>query len=187
MRRSSPPFVFCAAPTYRLIFTRASRPKENFIATAFGTTAFFHRSKSDAPGTSRRRWISRSWPRKPQAFVGRHDFASFAANRGKPEHDTVRTMKAVRLRRRGRCLTIEVEGDGFLYKMVRLMVGALVRVGRDPSAAGEIRALAAAGACLPRRAIRRPGGGSHSRARAVLEFLAFRSRAGGRGLALWKL
>ena len=47
-------------------------------------------------------------------------------------------MQTVRLRRSGRCLTIEVSGDGFLYKMVRLMVGALVRRGRGQAAAGEI-------------------------------------------------
>src|SRR5262249_38243967 len=59
-------------------------------------------------------------------FVGSHDFAAFAANRGKPELSTVRTINSVRVRRKGPCLTIEFEGDGFLYKMVRLMVGALV-------------------------------------------------------------
>jgi tRNA pseudouridine38-40 synthase len=72
-------------------------------------------------------------------FVGTHDFAAFAANRGRPEQNTVRTIQPVRLRRSGRCLTIEVSGDGFLYKMVRLMVGALVRRGRGQAAAGEIQ------------------------------------------------
>ena len=71
-------------------------------------------------------------------FVGAHDFAGFAANRGRPEQNTVRTMQTVRLRRSGRCLTIDVSGDGFLYKMVRLLVGALVRRGRGQAAAGEI-------------------------------------------------
>ena len=75
-----------------------------------------------------------------RAFVGGHDFASFAANRGTPNEDTFRTMEAVRIRQSGRCLTIEVEGDGFLYRMVRLMVGALVRRGREPGRTGEIRA-----------------------------------------------
>ena len=75
-----------------------------------------------------------------RAFVGRHDFASFAANRGTPNQDTFRAMEAVRIRQSGRCLTIDVEGDGFLYKMVRLMVGALVRRGREPERAGEIQA-----------------------------------------------
>jgi tRNA pseudouridine38-40 synthase len=56
-------------------------------------------------------------------FKGRHDFAAFAAKRGKPETDTVRTIRSIRLSRRGACLTIECEGDGFLYKMVRMIVG----------------------------------------------------------------
>jgi tRNA pseudouridine38-40 synthase len=60
-------------------------------------------------------------------FVGTHDFAGFAANRGKPERTTVRTINSVRVRQKGPCITIEFDGDGFLYKMVRLMVGALVK------------------------------------------------------------
>ena len=71
-------------------------------------------------------------------FVGTHDFASFAANRGKsasrtnsfrdePEPSTIRIINSVRVRQKGPCITIEFDGDGFLYKMVRLMVGALVK------------------------------------------------------------
>ena len=60
-------------------------------------------------------------------FVGTHDFAAFAANRGKPEPSTMRTINSVRVHQKGPCITIEFEGDGFLYKMVRLMVGALVK------------------------------------------------------------
>jgi tRNA pseudouridine38-40 synthase len=60
-------------------------------------------------------------------FVGTHDFASFAANRGKPEPSTIRTINSVRVRQKGPCITIEFDGDGFLYKMVRLMTGALVK------------------------------------------------------------
>lgn len=58
-------------------------------------------------------------------FVGTHDFAAFAANRGQPESNTIRTINSVRIRQKGPCITIEFNGDGFLYKMVRLMVGAL--------------------------------------------------------------
>jgi tRNA pseudouridine38-40 synthase len=60
-------------------------------------------------------------------FVGTHDFAGFAANRGKPEPSTIRTINSVRVRQKGPCITIEFDGDGFLYKMIRLMVGALVK------------------------------------------------------------
>jgi tRNA pseudouridine38-40 synthase len=60
-------------------------------------------------------------------FVGTHDFAGFAANRGKPEPSTIRTINSVRFRQKGPCITIEFDGDGFLYKMVRLMGGALMK------------------------------------------------------------
>ncbi len=61
-------------------------------------------------------------------FRGKHDFAGFAANRGQEVRDTVRTIRSVKVRRRGFLWTLEFEGDGFLYKMVRLMVGAITDV-----------------------------------------------------------
>jgi len=60
-------------------------------------------------------------------FLGTHDFAAFAANRGKPEASTSRSINSVRVRQKGPCVTIQFDGSGFLYKMVRLMVGALVK------------------------------------------------------------
>lgn len=60
-------------------------------------------------------------------FIGTHDFAGFAASRGKTEPSTVRTINSVRVRQEGSLLTMEFDGVGFLYKMVRLMVGALVQ------------------------------------------------------------
>ena len=60
-------------------------------------------------------------------FVGTHDFATFAVSRGKPEASTIRTINSVRVRQKSPCVTIEFDGNGFLYKMVRLMVGALVK------------------------------------------------------------
>jgi tRNA pseudouridine38-40 synthase len=81
--------------------------------------------------------------RAARQFVGTHDFAGFAANRGKSgrrgdtdssrrtagkqEKSTIRTIYSARVRKTGPCVTIEFDGDGFLYKMVRLIVGALVR------------------------------------------------------------
>ena len=65
--------------------------------------------------------------RAAKHFVGTHDFAGFAANRGKREHSTVRTIHSVRVRKDGAVVTIEFDGDGFLYKMVRLVVGSLVK------------------------------------------------------------
>lgn len=60
-------------------------------------------------------------------FLGKHDFAGFAANRGRPAKETVRTIERIEVRSRTGLVRIDVSGDGFLYKMVRLMVGAMVR------------------------------------------------------------
>ena len=67
-------------------------------------------------------------------LVGRRDFSPFAANRGQPETDTVRTVRRVTVRRQGALWTLDFEGDGFLYKMVRLLTGSAVRCaqGRAP-------------------------------------------------------
>jgi tRNA pseudouridine38-40 synthase len=62
---------------------------------------------------------------------GTHDFAAFAANRGdgKDEgRDTVRHLWSVRAGKEGLCLTLTFHGSGFLYKMVRLLTGSVMRV-----------------------------------------------------------
>jgi tRNA pseudouridine38-40 synthase len=71
-------------------------------------------------------------------FEGEHDFAAFAANRGKKEENSTRTIWSVKVRRTGTTLTIDFSGDGFLYKMVRLMVGAMTQVGRGKMEPSEI-------------------------------------------------
>ncbi len=74
-------------------------------------------------------------------LIGKHDFAAFAANRGKPDENTERTIKAVTLRHRGPLLTLDFEGDGFLYKMVRLLTGSLVRCAQGKATADWIAGL----------------------------------------------
>jgi tRNA pseudouridine38-40 synthase len=73
-------------------------------------------------------------------FVGTHDFAGFAANRGKPETTTIRTIYSVRVSQKGPCVTIDFDGDGFLYKMVRLIVGSLVKCALGKMSVEEIAA-----------------------------------------------
>ena len=72
-------------------------------------------------------------------FVGTYDFAAFAANRGKPEQSTVRSISRAQVRGSGKSITVEFSGDGFLYKMVRLMVGSVVRCGLGKMHPAEIR------------------------------------------------
>jgi tRNA pseudouridine38-40 synthase len=73
-------------------------------------------------------------------FVGRHDFAAFAANRGKEEPDKVRTISSLKVSRRGALVRVEITGDGFLYKMVRLIIGAMARFALNKLELSEIEA-----------------------------------------------
>ncbi|MEA3213505.1 MAG: tRNA pseudouridine38-40 synthase [Chthoniobacter sp.] len=68
-------------------------------------------------------------------LCGTHDFARFAVlRRGQPERDTVRTIRSIALRQRGPLLTLRFEGNGFLYKMVRMLTGSLVRCAQHRAA-----------------------------------------------------
>lgn len=63
-------------------------------------------------------------------FVGCHDFSRFSANRGTGVIDPHRTIRRLLVATRGQSVFFTVEGDGFLYKMVRMIVAALVDCGR---------------------------------------------------------
>jgi tRNA pseudouridine38-40 synthase len=76
-------------------------------------------------------------------FVGKHDFQSFAANPGYAKASTVRTLGRCELKQRGRLLTFVIEGDGFLYKMCRGIVGTLVQAGLGKFPADEVKRMLA--------------------------------------------
>jgi len=75
-----------------------------------------------------------------RALRGQHDFQAFAAENGSAG-DTVRHLRRLEIRRRGRRIRITAEADGFLYKMVRSLVGALVAVGEGKLTPVQVRAL----------------------------------------------
>ncbi|MBC18940.1 MAG: tRNA pseudouridine(38-40) synthase TruA [Planctomycetaceae bacterium] len=71
--------------------------------------------------------------RAGELLVGKHDFASFQSS-GSPRESTIRTISHLTVERqsnndRGE-IWVEVEADGFLYNMVRAIVGTLTEVGR---------------------------------------------------------
>jgi len=76
-------------------------------------------------------------------FQGRHDFHGFAAYRGNegPDMDWCRTIHRAVVFEEGMGYRIEIEGDGFLYKMVRLMVGGAVHAAQGRMSIPELRAL----------------------------------------------
>jgi tRNA pseudouridine38-40 synthase len=74
-----------------------------------------------------------------QILRGRHDFRAFTALNGPAREDTVRDLRRLDVTRTGRRLRIVAEADGFLYKMVRSLVGALVAAGEGKVAPAEVR------------------------------------------------
>ncbi len=76
-------------------------------------------------------------------FVGKHDFKSFAANRNYEMESTVRTLTRCDFVRRGPLLTFTLEGDGFLYKMCRGIVGTLVQAGLGKFPADDVNRMLA--------------------------------------------
>lgn len=78
------------------------------------------------------------------ALRGTHDFKAFAVIRGEDDgggRGTVRTLKRLEVSARRRAITVTAEADGFLYKMVRSLVGALVACGDGRLEAREVRAI----------------------------------------------
>lgn len=64
-----------------------------------------------------------------QYLVGEHDFVSFCNVRTNVE-DTVRTVDSIEIQKEGPEIAIRITGNGFLYNMVRIIAGTLIRVGR---------------------------------------------------------
>lgn len=76
-------------------------------------------------------------------MVGTKDFSSFA-NAGSKMKSNVRTVSRCEILQQGELLEIWVEGDGFLYKMVRTIVGTLLEVGRGKFSPGRVEEVLAA-------------------------------------------
>lgn len=66
--------------------------------------------------------------RAAQAYVGSHDFTSFCTVDKREKGDLTRNVYSFSVTREGDMVTMQVEADGFLYNMVRIMVGTLLRV-----------------------------------------------------------
>lgn len=62
-------------------------------------------------------------------LVGEHDFVSFCNIRTNVS-DTVRTIHSITITQDGASIVIRITGNGFLYNMVRIIAGTLIRVGR---------------------------------------------------------
>ena len=72
-------------------------------------------------------------------FVGKKDFKSFASTHEYEMESTVRRITRCDVRKEGFTWKIIIEGEGFLYKMSRRIVGTLERVGQGKMTQAKIR------------------------------------------------
>lgn len=78
-----------------------------------------------------------------QHFIGTHDFTSFCSSKTATSN-RVRTVRELSLVQEGKELIMTIEGDGFLYNMVRTIAGMLLAVGKgwyEPEEVKDILAL----------------------------------------------
>jgi tRNA pseudouridine38-40 synthase len=78
--------------------------------------------------------------KEAKALLGRHNFKSFQAS-DKKEREAVRSIKSIKIKKDKDLLHLEIEADGFLYNMVRNIVGTLLEIGRGkfpPASAARI-------------------------------------------------
>ncbi len=147
-----------------VLATNAWLPEDIRVVSAVGASEKFH-ARFDAKGKQYRYFVwnhtamnplirGTAW-HMPRAldlkamraaaalFVGKHDFKSFAASRNYEMETTVRTLRRCDFKKSGPLLTFFIEGDGFLYKMCRGIVGTIVQVGLGKFPASEIKPMLA--------------------------------------------
>ena len=103
---------------------------------------------SDEPCVFRRRFVTvmsqkldtAAMEKAAAYLLGEHDFSAFCAAKSKKK-STIRRVDAITVTREGEELRFDVTGNGFLYNMVRIMVGTLVEVGLHQRDADSIPAL----------------------------------------------
>lgn len=79
-----------------------------------------------------------------KAFIGTHDFKGFCFS-GNSSKTTVRTIFSLNVYEEGDFIKIAVNGDGFLYNMVRIIAGTLIQVGAGKIAPEDMKDIIASG------------------------------------------
>lgn len=123
-------------------------PRFHARLNASGKTYRYRIWNSETPCVFERRFVwaipealdVEAMNRAAALLLGEHDFSAFCGNR-KMKKSTVRRIDSLAIKRRGSELHITVTGNGFLYNMVRILVGTLVEVGQGRRTPESIPAL----------------------------------------------
>lgn len=71
-------------------------------------------------------------------FLGRHNFTSFCSSKCYVQ-DKVRTIYSIDIKSEDDIVTFKIKGDGFLYNMVRIMIGTLIEVSEGRFCSSDIK------------------------------------------------
>ena len=82
--------------------------------------------------------------KEAKALLGRHNFRAFCASLGR-DKDPVKRIKRIDIVKKKGFIYIDIEGDGFLYNMVRNIVGTLIEIGRGKFGAGALKKILLSG------------------------------------------
>ena len=82
--------------------------------------------------------------RAARVLVGEHDFAAFTTH-AREKENTVRRVEELSVRRNGERVMVDIIGNGFLYNMVRAIVGTLLDVGRGRLTSEGVACILASG------------------------------------------
>ena len=147
-----------------IVILKSEEVEEEFHAryNAMGKTYSYSILNRDAPSAIDRNYLYHvkrkldveSMKEACQYFIGTHDFSAFKTS-GSSVKTTVRTIKELYIEDNDDIIKIYVTGDGFLYNMVRIIVGTLIMVGSNKIKPLEIKNIIAskerekAGICVP--------------------------------------
>lgn len=101
------------------------------VPTAFYRAYSFHYSK---------RLDSEKMQEACQLLIGKHDFLGFSSLK-KTKKSTVRTIESISIQKEGNLISFTYVGDGFLYNMIRIMMGTILEIGsgeRDVSTINQV-------------------------------------------------
>lgn len=122
-------------------------PRFHARLNCVGKTYVYRLWNSEAPNVFERKYLW-TMPREldveamrnaAERICGKHDFKAFCSNK-RMKKSTVRRVDEIKIERIGEELRFSVSGDGFLYNMVRIIVGTLVEVGLGERSAESVSA-----------------------------------------------
>lgn len=121
-------------------------PRFHARLSCVGKTYIYRVQNSEVPNVFERKFMYRvsealdvaAMEDAAKVLLGEHDFTAFQSNK-RMKKSAVRRIDAIDITRHGEEIRFTVSGDGFLYNMVRIIVGTLLEAGAHRMSAEDVR------------------------------------------------